>query len=107
MDDMVSSVPRKSRSMPGNNGGLDIAATIQHVMQNLLQPGERCFASDVVGRTNLLLSNQRERFAHRLRRVMKSRFERDFRVVQPIGIELNFGAGGASAKEVNRASLAH
>lgn len=31
--------PEESASVPGNNGGLDIAVAVQHVMENLLQPG--------------------------------------------------------------------
>src|SRR5258708_2470898 len=61
-------------SMTRNDGRLDIAVAIQHVAEHLLQPGERRFSGDVIGRPNLLLRNQGERLAHRLRRVMKSSF---------------------------------
>ncbi len=38
---------------------------------------------------------------------MERGFQREFGIMQPIGIELHLGAAGASAKEVHRAALAH
>src|SRR5579864_7969443 len=102
MDDMVSSVNVGAgvharaaigkSSVPGNDGSFDIAIAVQHVMENLLQPGQWRLASNVIGGTNLLLGNQRECSAHGFRGVMESRFQRDLRVMQPVGIQLHFGA---------------
>src|ERR1022692_2847700 len=117
MDDMVSSVnagagvraraDRKTPSVSGNDGGLDIAVAVQHVMENLLQPGQGRLASNVIGGTNLFLRDQRERSAHGLRSVMEGRFQRDLRVMQPVGIELYLGSSGAATEEVHRPAFAH
>src|SRR5579864_7555300 len=98
--------PVKS-SVPGNDGGLDIAIAVQHVMKNLLQPGQWRLAGNVIGRTDFLFRNQSEGSAHGFRRVVEGRLQRDFRVVQPVGVELHLGAGGAAAKEVHRPALTH
>ena len=57
---MRLSAERMPASVPGDDGGLDIAVAVQHVAQDLLQPRQRRLAGDVVGRTNLLLGNQSE-----------------------------------------------
>ncbi len=44
--------------MAWNDGGLDVAVAVQHVLQNLLQPRKRRFARNVVGRSNLFFRDQ-------------------------------------------------
>src|SRR5580692_2522405 len=94
-------------SVPRDDRGLDIAVAVQHVMENLLQPGKWRFAGNVIGRTNLLFGDQREGSAHSLRSVMESRFQRDLRIMQPVSVELHFGPAGATAKEIHRPAFAH
>ena len=62
---------------PRDNGRLDVAVAVQHVPQDLLQPRERGLAGDVIGALNFPFANQREGFAHRLRRVMEGGLQRD------------------------------
>src|SRR5271156_6341465 len=114
MDAMVSFVPRadlranrKPALVTGDNGGLDVAVAVQHVAENLLQPREWRLAGNVVRGTNLLLSNQCKRLAHGLRGVMERGLERDFGIVQPVGIELHLGAAGASSEKVHSAAFAN
>src|SRR5580692_10375960 len=94
-------------SVPRDDRGLDIAVAVQHVMENLLQPGKWRFAGNVIGRSNLLFGDQREGSAHSLRRVMEGGFQRDLRIVQPVGVELYFRAAGATTKKVYRPAFAH
>ena len=68
--------------------------------EHLLQAGERGFAGDVVGGADFFGGDQAEGAAHGFRRVVERGLQRDFRVVQAIGIELHFAAAGASAEEV-------
>ena len=51
---------KHARSVPRNDRRLDISVAIEHVAQDLLQPGERRLSGNVVGRTNLFLRDQRE-----------------------------------------------
>ena len=60
-----------------NNRRLDIPAAVQHVAQHILQTGERSFSGNVVVPTDFFLRNQTESPAHRLRRVMEGRLQRD------------------------------
>src|SRR5216684_741240 len=94
------------RSVAGNDGRFDVAAAVQHVAKDLLEARQRGFAGDVVGGANLFGGDQAEGAAHGFRRVMKCGLERDLRIVQAIGIELDFGAAGASAEEVYGAAFA-
>src|SRR5271168_2144213 len=91
----------------GNDGGLNVAAAIQHVPQHLLQTGERRFSGDVFSRANLLLGNQAERFAYRVRRVMECRLQSDLGIVQTIGVEFDFHAVRAATEEIYGSALAH
>src|SRR4030081_226477 len=68
---------------------LDIPVAVQHVAQHIVQTRKRRFAGNVVGAANFLLGNQTEGPAHRLRSVMESRLQSDFRVVQAIGVQLH------------------
>src|SRR5216684_1048074 len=92
--------------MSGNDCGLDVAAAIQHVTKHLLQARERSLPGNVVGWTNLFGCDQAEGAANGLRRVMERGLERDLGVMQPVGVELNFGAAGAAAEEIDGAALA-
>jgi len=65
---------------------LDIPVAVQHVAQHIVQARKWRFAGNVVGAANFLLGNQTEGPAHRLRSVMESRLQCDFRVVQAIGV---------------------
>ena len=93
-------------SDPGDNRGLDIAVPVQHVPQHIMQPRKRSFPGDVVRAAYLLLGDQSESAAHRLRRMVESRFQRDFRIVQAVGVQLHLGAGSAAAKEIDGAAFA-
>src|SRR5205085_8458934 len=92
--------------MSGNNCGFYIPVSVQHMSKNLLQARQRSLPGYIVGRTNLLFGNQTKGAAHRVRGMVERSFERDLRIVQTIGVELDLGPGGASAKKVNCASLA-
>ena len=96
-----------TRSVAGNDGGFDVASAVQHVAQHLLQAGERSFAGDVVRGANFFGCDQSEGAAHGFRRVMKRGFQRDFGIVQAVGIELHFGSAGAPAEEVYGAAFAN
>jgi len=60
-----------------NNRRLDIPAAVQHVSQHVLQTGKRSFSGNVVVPTDFFLRNQTESPAHRLRRVVEGRLQRD------------------------------
>src|SRR5438552_16643891 len=110
MVDMVSSVPwcyARSVLVPGNDRRFDIAVSVQHVAKNLLQTRKRRFAGNVIGGTNFLLRNQRKRLTHGFRSMVESCLERDFRIMETIGIQLHLSATGAAAKEIHRAALPH
>src|SRR4051794_26381430 len=94
-------------SMSGNYGGLDVAVTVQHVPQNLRQPGKRRLSGNVVIRADLLFGNKPERAANCFRRVMESRLQSDLRVMKAIGVELHFGAAGATTEKVYRSAFTH
>src|SRR5258708_7834087 len=94
-------------SVPRNNGGLYIAISVEHWTQHPPQSRQGGFAGYVIGRTNFLFCNQRERTAYGFRGMVESCFERDFRVMQAIGIELHLGPTGATAKEIDRAAFAY
>src|SRR5271157_3816534 len=79
---------------------LDIPVAVHHVAQHIVQTRKRRFAGNVVGAANFLLGNQTEGPAHRLRSVMESRLQSDFRVVQAVGIQLHLGSRGAPAEEI-------
>src|SRR5579871_1552671 len=57
-------------SVSRNNRSLDIAASVQHVAENLLQPRQGRLAGNVVGGADLLGGDQAKGPAHRFRRVM-------------------------------------
>src|SRR5437868_14998301 len=76
-------------SVSGNNGGLDVAVAVQHVPQYIMQARERSFAGNVIRASHLLLGNQSESASHRLGSVMERRLQGNFRIMQPIGIQLH------------------
>src|SRR5512143_3155092 len=92
--------------MSRDDGRLDVAVAIQHVAEYVMQPGEWRRSGDVVGTAHFLFRDQPERAAHGFRRVMERGLEGDLGIMQPLRVELNLGAGGASAKEVDGAPLA-
>src|SRR5579871_6898728 len=98
--------PDQNTLMPGYDRSLDVTVAIEHVAQNLLQPGEWRLAGNVIGRSNLLFRNQCERLTHGLGGVVERSLERDLRVVQAIGIKSDLGSSSTSAKKVHRAALA-
>ncbi len=75
--------------------------------KHMMQAGKRRFAGNVIGGANLLFRNQGKCLAHGLRCVMESRFQRHFRIVQAIGVELHLGAAGASSEKVDGAAFAY
>src|SRR5438093_11246372 len=75
--------------------------------QHLLQTRERRFTSDVVIRANLFFRDESKRPAHGIRRVMESRLQSVFGVVQAIGIELHFCPAGTSTEKVDGTAFAH
>src|SRR3974390_2358525 len=77
--------------VPRNNGGLDIAAAVEHVTQHVVQTRQRRLARNVVGAAHLPLGNQAERPANGFGRVVEGRFQRNLGVVQAIGIQLDLG----------------
>ena len=90
-----------------DDGRLDVAVAIEHVPQYLLQARQRRFAGDVVGPLDLVLADQGERFAHRLRRVMERGLQRQLVIVQALRIQRDRGPAGATAEEVDGAAFAH
>src|SRR5579864_3959432 len=92
-------------SVAGDDRGLNVAPAVQHVPQNLLQARQRRLSGDVVGGANLFGRDQSEGSANRFWRVVERRFQRDFGVVQAIGLELHFGSTGASAEEIDGAAF--
>src|SRR5258708_25910602 len=95
------------KSMPGDDGGLDVAAAVQHVAEHLLQTRQWSLPGDVVGGTNLFRCYQSESAAHGFGSVMERSLERDLRIVQPVRVELDLGAAGAASEEVYGAAFAH
>src|SRR5882724_530671 len=93
--------------MAGNDGGLNLAAPVQHLLQNLFQLGKRRFPSNVIRALDVLVRDERKRLAHGLRRMVERTLDRDLRVMQAVGIQFHLGAAGASAKEVHYAAAAH
>ena len=75
--------------------------------QDLLQTRERRFTGDVVIRANLFFRDESKRPAHGIWRVMESRLQGDFGVVQAIGIELHFCPAGTSTEKVDGTTFAH
>ena len=73
----------------GDDCGLDVAAAVQHVTQDLLQARQGRLAGNVVGGANLLGRDQSEGPAHRFRSVMERGLQRDLGIVQAIGVELH------------------
>src|SRR5690348_10696078 len=61
----------KCALVSGDDGGLDVAVAVQHVVQHLLQARERRFPGNVVVAPNLAFGNQGEGPPHRLRRVVE------------------------------------
>src|SRR5271169_6245595 len=104
-DDMGCGSPRAL--LPRDNRSLDVAVAVQHVTQDMLQTRQWRLTSDVVRAFDFLLRNQRECFAHGLRSVMESGLQREFVIVQPLGIKRDLGSIGATAKEVHDSALAH
>src|SRR5262249_50098469 len=94
-------------SVAGYDGGLDLAPTVQHLLQDLFQFGERRLAGHVIVALDFLLGNQSEGAAHRLRRVMERGLQGELRIMHAVGVKLHFGAGGAAAEEVDHAAAAH
>ena len=97
---------RSWHSVAGNYGGFDIASAVQHVAENLLQARQGRLAGDVVGRTNLFCRDQSECPANCFRRVVECSFQRDFGIVQAIGLELHFRSAGAATEEIHSAAFA-
>src|SRR6266849_8282373 len=93
--------------VPGDDRGLDIPVAVQHVAEHIVQTRKGRFAGNVVGATNFLLGNQTKGPAHRLRGVVESRFQSDFRVMQAVGVQLHLGSRSAPAEEIHRAALAN
>ena len=93
-------------SVSWDDGRLDIASTVQHVAEDLLQARQGRLTGDVVGRTDLLGGNQSEGPADGFRRMVERGFQGDFGVVQAIRLELHLGSAGASAEEVDGSALA-
>src|ERR1022692_204162 len=98
---------RHRQSVARDDGGLDVASTVQHVAQHFLQAGERGFAGDVVGGADFFGGDQAEGAAHGFRRVMERGLERDLGIVQTVGIELHLGSAGASTEKVYGAAFAN
>src|SRR5215510_15633578 len=90
--------------MTGNNGGLDLIAALQHLLQDLLQLGEWRFSGNVISTLDFFLSNQCKRFADAFGSVMERRLKCELRIVQAIGVQFNFCAAGTASEEVHRAS---
>src|SRR5215472_1557184 len=90
--------------MAGNNGGLDLIAALQHLLQNLLELGERRLSGYVVSALDSLFGDERECPAHAFRRVVERRLQSQLGIVQAIGIQFYFGAAGATSEEVDRAA---
>src|SRR5262249_12461161 len=67
---------RVRSSVTRDDGGLDLAPPVQHLLQDLLQFGERRFAGHVVVAFDFLFCNQSEGAAHGLRRVVERGFQR-------------------------------
>src|SRR5260370_3505848 len=95
------------RSVAGNNRGLDVATTVQHVAQHVLQARQGSLSGDVVGGTNLFRRNESEGTTDGLGRMVKRRLQGDFRIVQAAGIKLHFGAARTAAQEIYRAPPAN
>ena len=93
--------------MAGDDGGLDVAAAVEHAAQDVLQTRKRSLPGNVVGGTNFLGGDQAKGAAHGFGRVVERGLERDLGVVQAVGIDLDFGAAGTAAEEVNGASFAN
>ncbi len=93
-------------SVTRDNGRLDVAVTIQHVLQHVLQTRQWRFPSDVVVALNFAFGDQGKCLADTFRRVMERCLERDFRIVQPLGIEFHFGAIRTTTKEIDGAAFA-
>src|SRR5690242_4195378 len=105
MEVMASVCPGRSlRSMPWNNGGLDVAVSVEHVAEHIMQAGERSFTSNVIRASNFLLRNQCKSPPHRLGGVMERGLQRNLGIMQPIRIQLHLAAAGASAKEIDGAA---
>src|SRR4029077_8915699 len=95
------------KSMPGDDGGLDVSAAVQHVAEHLLQTRQRSLPGDVVGGTNLFRCDQSKSAAHGLGGVMESGLKGNLRVMQAVGVELDFGTAGAASEEVYVATFAY
>ena len=87
--------------------GFNISVTIQHMAEHILQARQRSLPGNVVIAANFFLGDQTKRPAHGFWRVMESRLQGDFRIVQSVGIELDLGSGSASAKEIHRTTFAN
>src|SRR5205085_11172442 len=85
----------------------DPAAAIQQFAQHFVGMGERGFGGNMIGAVDLVLRNQAERLAYRLRSVMEGSLKCDLGIVEELGIKFHFGTAGASHEEVDRAALAN
>src|SRR5512146_256874 len=94
-------------SMAGDDCGFDVAVAVAHVTEHLLQSRERRFTGYVIIGADLALGDEREGAANGFRCVMERRFQRDLRVVETLGVEVDLGAAGASAEEVDGTALAN
>jgi len=61
-----------------DNGRFNVAVAVEHVSQNVMQSRQRSLTRDVIRTPHFPLSNQTERAANGLGRVMEGRFQRNF-----------------------------
>src|SRR5438552_17811083 len=87
MDDIKLRFPVvKCGLMPGDDGSLNIAVAVQHVVQHLLQARQWRFSRNVVVAPDFAFRDQGKGPPHRLRSVMERGFQRDLGVVQAVGV---------------------
>src|SRR5256885_15373253 len=92
-------------SMTWNDRGFDFAGTIEHASQDLLQAREWGFPRNIIRALDLLFANKGKCPAHHIWRMVKSGFQRNFRIVQTVSIKLDFSSSSASTKEIYGATL--
>jgi hypothetical protein len=76
------------------------------VFQNLWKAAEWFFVVHEMTGRHCAIGNEFEGPANVVRRVMKSGFASDFRVVQEVRVESDFSSARAAPEEIDRATLA-
>jgi hypothetical protein len=91
----------------GNDSGLDVACAVHEAAEDSIELGEGGAAGDGIAGAELAADDEVEGLACGCRCVVEAGAKVDVVVVQAVGIEFDFGAGGGAAEEVDGATFAN